>query len=183
MAARLVPATMTLFNRVQARMLPTPAKFHYLFNMRDLSKASGGVVWRCAAGLVADGQAGKRKRRCNGRRRDEMPCTARPTRAVQHAPALFLRPPTCRCSRASSWPRATASLRAPAGRLAGASPRPRATCWRCGPTSAAVPLPTSLSRTARSSGWRARLRSWRSRYRARGRLGRGEYPVWRAWVL
>ncbi len=40
-AARLVPATMTLFNRVQARMLPTPAKFHYLFNMRDLSKASG----------------------------------------------------------------------------------------------------------------------------------------------
>lgn len=41
-AARLVPATMTLFNRVQARMLPTPAKFHYLFNMRDLSKASGG---------------------------------------------------------------------------------------------------------------------------------------------
>ena len=43
MAARLVPATMTLFNRVQARMLPTPAKFHYLFNMRDLSKARG---WR-----------------------------------------------------------------------------------------------------------------------------------------
>ena len=40
-AARLVPATMTLSNRVQARMLPTPAKFHYLFNMRDLSKASG----------------------------------------------------------------------------------------------------------------------------------------------
>ena len=42
-AARLVPATMALWARVQARMLPTPAKFHYLFNMRDLSKARAGA--------------------------------------------------------------------------------------------------------------------------------------------
>ena len=39
-ASRLVPATITLWSRVAARMLPTPAKFHYLFNMRELSKVA-----------------------------------------------------------------------------------------------------------------------------------------------
>lgn len=37
-ALRLVPATLALWNKVAAKMLPTPAKFHYLFNMRELSK-------------------------------------------------------------------------------------------------------------------------------------------------
>ena len=37
-AEALVPASIDLWKRVQAKMLPTPAKFHYLFNMRDLSK-------------------------------------------------------------------------------------------------------------------------------------------------
>lgn len=38
-AGRLVAATQALWARVAPKMLPTPAKFHYLFNMRDISKA------------------------------------------------------------------------------------------------------------------------------------------------
>jgi len=37
-AQSLVPASVELWKKVQAKMLPTPAKFHYQFNMRDLSK-------------------------------------------------------------------------------------------------------------------------------------------------
>ena len=43
-AEKLVPITIDLWNKVQAKMLPTPAKFHYLFNMRELSKVFQGVV-------------------------------------------------------------------------------------------------------------------------------------------
>uniref|UniRef100_A0A383W453 AAA+ ATPase domain-containing protein n=1 Tax=Tetradesmus obliquus TaxID=3088 RepID=A0A383W453_TETOB len=43
-ADRLVPMTVMLWNKTQAKMLPTPAKFHYLFNMRELSKVFQGVM-------------------------------------------------------------------------------------------------------------------------------------------
>ena len=43
-ASKLVAVTIKLWNQVQAKMLPTPAKFHYLFNMRELSKVFQGVI-------------------------------------------------------------------------------------------------------------------------------------------
>ena len=43
-AEKLVPMTITFWNQIQKKMLPTPAKFHYLFNIRELSKVFQGVV-------------------------------------------------------------------------------------------------------------------------------------------
>ena len=34
----LTRATIEVYNFISTRMLPTPAKIHYLFNMRDISK-------------------------------------------------------------------------------------------------------------------------------------------------
>ena len=42
-AARLTDATIVLWRRTSSRMLPTPAKFHYQFNMRELSRVFGGI--------------------------------------------------------------------------------------------------------------------------------------------
>mmetsp|Transcript_2907 Transcript_2907/g.5212 ORF Transcript_2907/g.5212 Transcript_2907/m.5212 type:complete len:2119 (-) Transcript_2907:878-7234(-) len=44
MAAGLTEATIVLWEKVSAKMLPTPAKFHYLFNMRDLSRVFQGIL-------------------------------------------------------------------------------------------------------------------------------------------
>jgi dynein heavy chain len=44
MCAGAVAATIEVYNKISEELLPTPAKFHYTFNLRDISKVFQGVL-------------------------------------------------------------------------------------------------------------------------------------------
>ncbi len=46
MAPKLIEATIHVFNRLlkDTRFSPTASKFHYMFNLRELSKVTEGIM-------------------------------------------------------------------------------------------------------------------------------------------
>ncbi|KAJ1453028.1 P-loop containing dynein motor region D4-domain-containing protein [Pelagophyceae sp. CCMP2097] len=54
----LTQATIGLWKVMQSKMLPTPAKFHYVFNMRDLSRVFQGVLQTPHASILTCGTRG-----------------------------------------------------------------------------------------------------------------------------
>ncbi|KAG8470448.1 hypothetical protein KFE25_008869 [Diacronema lutheri] len=56
LSRRLVELTVAVWDAVKAKMLPTPSKFHYIFNLRDLSRVFQGI-FSCPVGEVLGSEA------------------------------------------------------------------------------------------------------------------------------
>ncbi|XP_021113900.1 dynein heavy chain 6, axonemal [Heterocephalus glaber] len=50
-ASNIVEASVEIYNRMSIDLLPTPAKSHYVFNLRDLSKCVQGIL-QCDSGRI-----------------------------------------------------------------------------------------------------------------------------------
>jgi len=51
-AEKCTAGMINFWKKISAKMLPTPAKFHYIFNVRDLSRISQGMMMSCKEVLV-----------------------------------------------------------------------------------------------------------------------------------
>ncbi|KAK2499642.1 hypothetical protein MC885_013750 [Smutsia gigantea] len=52
-ASNIVKASVEIYNRMSVDLLPTPAKSHYVFNLRDLSKCVQGIL-QCDPGTIRE---------------------------------------------------------------------------------------------------------------------------------
>ena len=55
----LTDATIRLWKTMKTKMLPTPAKFHYVFNMRDLSRVFQGILFTPKESILEGGLRAK----------------------------------------------------------------------------------------------------------------------------
>lgn len=55
LADAMVTAAVDIYERIAEDLLPTPAKSHYVFNLRDLSKCIQGVL-QADSGTMVDPQ-------------------------------------------------------------------------------------------------------------------------------
>ena len=53
--SKLTDATIQLWRVMKSKMLPTPAKFHYVFNMRDLSRVFQGILLTPKDSIITGG--------------------------------------------------------------------------------------------------------------------------------
>ena len=51
MVPQLVKSTTSVYTTITTELLPTPAKSHYTFNLRDLSKVFQGMLMAQSAGM------------------------------------------------------------------------------------------------------------------------------------